>query len=708
MKALIQNLRNGDTSLEDVPVPAIGKYDVLVRTELSLISLGTERMLVEFGKANIFQKARQQPEKVAQVLDKVSTDGFLETFDAVKTKLDSAIPLGYCNTGIVVDVGSAITDIRIGDRVVSNGSHSEFVSVPVNLCAKVDRTVRKEQAVFAILGSIALQGVRVADCRLGDTVVVVGLGLIGLLSIELLRAAGCQVIGIDPDQSRREIAVSRGVANCYAHVEEAQKSGFAELNAGNGADSVLVTAASTSKRLLSNSAKLLRRKGSLVLVGVCPIELDRDTFFKKEIFFQVSSSYGPGRYDVQYENKGFDYPIGYVRWTANRNIRAFLQLLQDNSVETSHLITKTVPFEKSLDEYSHFGHESSLGVLLDYRSETDCSRTVSFPIKTEPGIAESLGRSHSRVSTSIGVSVIGAGNYVTKIIAPSLSRRTILKTLVSKNGLNASLAAKRFGFKEASSDPEIAINDPEVELIFIATPHESHCDLICRSLDKGKKVFVEKPLCISSRQLERLKSYSVDSFVMVGFNRRYSKFTRKIKQLLASEVAPSAFIYTVNAGVVDSDHWVMDMRIGGGRIIGEVCHFVDLLQFLSGGLVESINVSSLSGSESTLINLTMTNGSVAQLNYLTNGNKKLAKERLEVFCAGKHLLLDNFKSLKGRGWSNFSTLKSLRQDKGQRLCIESCVKAAEEGKPCPISLSESIRVTEVCFEIVRQCRGLTT
>lgn len=699
MKQLVQNLKTGETFFVESPTPTVGVNEVLVRTEYSLISTGTEKMLVDFGKANIFNKALQQPEKVAQVINKMKTDGVIETFHTVQSKLDDSIPLGYSNCGSVIAVGSGVHEFRVGDRVVSNGYHAEVVCVPKNLCVRVDPSVKSSEAVYTVLGSIALQALRTADCRLGEVVMVVGLGLVGLLCVQILRANGCRVIGVDPDERRRELAEEFGADQTFESLQDNLQPFVLQLTEQAGLDSILVAASSKSDSLLKESAQYLRRKGTLVLVGVCPIEFDRDVFFTKEICFQVSASYGPGRYDPTYEKDGIDYPVGYVRWTAKRNFEAVMSLMKSKSLDLVSLTSKTVSFEDALAEYSNLGALCNLGIVMTYKRDDERVFSSCVEIGHPERVIPSIRKYD--LEKKVGLSLIGSGSYAKKVIAPNLPKNhCVLHAVASKQGLSATFLAKKIGFKKSVTNNEEVISHSETELVFIATPHNSHADLVGRCVDNKKAVFVEKPLCISRDELDFLKNKCGDqAFVMVGFNRRFSVFSRKIKELLSKENNPTIFVYTINAGQVSRDHWIQDSKVGGGRIIGEVCHFVDLLQFLSGSRMSLISASAIPDSDGVLANFRMANGSIAQLNYITNGHKSVPKERLQIFSAEKYLLLDNFKSLKGRGWSGFSSLRTFRQDKGQSACIRSCVESVIRGEKPSVSIEDAFWVSELCFDI---------
>jgi len=645
---------------------------VLIRSRASLISSGTERMLLEFGRAGWIGKARQQPDKVRQVLEKIRTDGAWATWEAVQAKLDQPVALGYSNAGVVLEVGAGVTEFRPGDRVVSNGPHAEIVAVPKNLCARIPDGVADDAAAFTVLGAIALQGARLAQPTLGETFAVIGLGLIGLLAVQILRAHGCRVVGLDPDERRFELA---------------RRFGAEPYRQGELIDGVLICAATQSSDPVHQAAQMCRKRGRIVLVGVTGLELSRDDFYKKELSFQVSCSYGPGRYDPAYEEKGQDYPLGYVRWTAQRNFEAVLQLMAEGKLDVAPLITHRFPFEQAERAYEVIlGGEPHLGVLLEYGEKPEAAlRSRTLAIRESP----------PKPSERPSVALIGAGQHALKVLLPALQASdAVLKIVADTNGVAAAHAARKFGFEQASTDVDAILQDAAVDTVFIATRHDSHARLVCEALRAGKHVYVEKPLAIRAAELEQIQEAcrQAQGILMVGFNRRFAPHVAKMKELLGRAAEPKALIMTVNAGAIPADHWIQDPERGGGRIIGEACHFVDLLRFLVGVPISSVEVRRLA-SDTATITLAFTDGSTGTVHYLANGHRSFPKERLELFCGGRILQLDNFRVLTGYGWPGFRRMRLWKQDKGHRAAVASFLEAVRSGGPSPIPAEEAIEVT---------------
>jgi len=705
MKQILQNLGNGETILAEIPVPAVSKGQILIRSQRSLVSIGTERMLVDFGRANLLDKARQQPAKVAQVLAKIKTDGLMPTLDAVRSKLDQPIPLGYSNAGIVVSVGAGVRGFQIGDRVISNGPHSEYVVVPENLCAKIPDSVSLDEAAFTVIASIALQGTRLVAPTFGETFVVTGLGLIGLITTQILLAQGCHVIGIDYSTEKCERAASYG-----AHVVDLSQGGdpvatAMKLTNEHGVDGVLVTASSKSNEPMHQAALMCRKRGRIILVGVTGLELSREDFYEKELSFQVSCSYGPGRYDDVYEQQGIDYPIGFVRWTEQRNFQAILDGIASGRLDLKGLITHRFPFDKAVEAYGPDA-KGALGLVLEYPdAEQELpSRVISLsPGSAAAGVQE------------VGVGLIGAGGFTSLVMLPALqSTGARLRTIASSKGITSTHLGKKFGFEQSTTDLDLLFNDSQTNTVFVTTRHDSHSRLVERALKSGKRVFVEKPLAITREELESLKqSYqSVENpFVMVGFNRRFSPLSIKARQLLSSTAGPKSVVMMINAGAIPANNWNHDPAIGGGRIIGEGCHFVDLARYLVGSAIVKVQASSAhdrSGNpieDESTINLSFEDGSMATIHYLASGHKGLAKERIEVFVDGKVLQLDNFRALTGFGWNGFNGMKLKKQDKGHFAEVAEVVDRVRKGTGSPIPWNELLEVTEAVFDAVDQIRA---
>lgn len=702
MRQVLQSLRDGSTELADVPSPRVIRGHLLIRTSATLVSAGTERMLVEFGKANWLDKARLQPDKVRMVLDKVRTDGLATTMEAVRSKLDQPLALGYCNVGTVLEVGDDVVGFAVGDRVVSNGKHAEIVRVPANLCARTPDGISDEAAVFTVLAAIGLQGIRLTNPTLGECVVVTGLGLIGLLTVQMLRAQGCRVLGIDFNPQRLAIARSFGadVIDAGSGVDVVEQA--RAFSRGRGVDAVIITASTKSNDPVSQAARMCRQRGRIVLVGVTGLELSRADFYEKELTFQVSCSYGPGRYDPAYEEGGQDYPVGFVRWTEQRNFEAVLDLMASGALDIAPLVSHRFALDDAVDAYGLLASDApALGILLQYDQPAPGdnnrpSRTVSLS-----AVAPASGR--------CVVAFLGAGNYAGRVLIPAFKAAgAVLHTVVSSGGVSANHHGRKHGFANASTDSEAVWADTAIDTVVVATRHDDHARSVLMALSSGKHVFVEKPLCLGLDELERIEAALADAphlRLMVGFNRRFAPHVVRIKQLLAGISVPKSFVMTVNAGEIPADHWTQDPRIGGGRIVGEGCHFIDLLRHLAGWAIVGQTVVGL-GRHATLdvtsdkatIILEFADGSVGTLHYLANGHRGFPKERLEVFCAGRVLQLDNFRVLRGWGWPGFSAMRSWRQDKGQLACASAFVMALREGRSAPIPVAEILEVSRISIQ----------
>jgi predicted dehydrogenase len=700
MRQVLQSLRDGSTEIADVPSPRVSSGHLLIRTTATLVSAGTERMLVEFGKANWLQKARQQPDKVRMVLDKMRTDGIATTVDAVRSKLDQPLALGYCNVGTVIEVGEGVSGFSVGDRVVSNGKHAEVVRVPANLCARVPDEVGDEDAAFTVLAAIGLQGIRLANPTLGECIVVTGLGLIGLLTVQMLRAHGCRVLGVDFEPQRLELARAFGADVIDAGAGGDVVEQALAFSRGRGVDAVIITASTKSNDPVAHAARMCRQRGRIVLVGVVGLELSRADFYEKELSFQVSCSYGPGRYDPAYEEGGQDYPVGFVRWTEQRNFEAVLDLLASGAVDTGPLVSHWFDLDDALDAYALLsGEASSLGIVLKYaQSGADAAPPVrSVRLSADPAPAGSGT-----------VAFIGAGNYAGRVLIPAFKAAGArLHTVVSSGGVSATHHGKRHGFANASTDSEAVWADAAIDTVVIATRHDDHARSVLKALAAGKDVFVEKPLCLRLDELERIEAALTDSpgsRLMVGFNRRFAPHVVRMKQLLERIDEPKSFVMTVNAGQIPPDHWTQDPDIGGGRIVGEACHFIDLLRHLAGAAITAQHAVALGRSpalaitaDKATLTLGFADGSTGTIHYLANGHKAFPKERLEVFCAGRVLQLDNFRVLRGWGWPGFSRMRLWRQDKGQEACARAFLGSIRQGSDAPIPASELIETSRAAI-----------
>ncbi|HEO1797867.1 MULTISPECIES: bi-domain-containing oxidoreductase [Acinetobacter] len=710
MKQILQDMANGGTTVTEAPVPQCSKGHLLISTTTSLISAGTERMLVGFGKASLIDKARQQPEKVKMVLEKVQTDGLLTTYDAVKSKLAQPLALGYCNVGVVHEVGSNVENFQVGDRVVSNGPHADMVKVPKNLCAKIPDNVSDEFASFAVVASIGLQGIRLAQPTLGESFVVTGAGLIGLLTIQMLRANGCRVLAIDFDQSKLDLAKQFGAEICNpAKGEDPVAVGLA-FSRGTGVDGVIITASTKVSDPVTQAARMSRKRGRIILVGVTGLELNRADFYEKELSFQVSCSYGPGRYDTEYEDKGNDYPLGFVRWTEQRNFVAVLDMMAAGTLNVEPLITQRFEFEDAPKAYDALTEDKSgLGLLLKYNSPVESrleKRVVLRPITIEPKNAV--------------VGFIGAGNYASRILIPAFKKASSqLHTIVTSGGINGVIHGEKTGFAEASTDIDDLLNNKDINTVAIATRHNSHAYFVEKVLASGKNVFVEKPLALTVEEIEKIETVYNQNIqnnqyarVMVGFNRRFSPQVQKMKTLLDTVKEPKSFIMTMNAGAIPADHWTQDNTVGGGRIIGEACHFIDLMRFLAGSKIVSIQARRMGETDAVQvledkasITLGFEDGSFGTIFYLANGASSFPKERVEVFTAGRVLQLDNFRKLKGFGWPGFNKMNLWRQDKGQDACAAVFVDSIRDGKEAPIPADEIFEVARVTIQVAEILRA---
>lgn len=712
MKQILQDMANGGTTVTEAPVPQCSKGHLLISTTTSLISAGTERMLVGFGKASLIDKARQQPEKVKMVLEKVQTDGLLTTYDAVKSKLAQPLALGYCNVGIVHEVGANVDDFQVGDRVVSNGPHADMVKVPKNLCAKIPDNVSDESASFAVVASIGLQGIRLAQPTLGESFVVTGAGLIGLLTIQMLRANGCRVLAIDFDQSKLDLAKQFGAEICNPGKGEDPVAVGLAFSRGVGVDGVIITASTKVSDPVIQAARMSRKRGRIILVGVTGLELNRADFYEKELSFQVSCSYGPGRYDTEYEEKGNDYPLGFVRWTEQRNFVAVLDMMAAGTLNVEPLITQRFEFEDAPKAYDALTEDKSgLGLLLKYNSPVETrleKRVVLRPISIEPKNAV--------------VGFIGAGNYASRILIPAFKKASSqLHTIVTSGGINGVIHGEKTGFAEASTDLDGLLNNKDINTVAIATRHNSHAYFVERVLSAGKNVFVEKPLALTVEEIEKIETIYNQNIqnnqyarVMVGFNRRFSPQVQKMKTLLDTVKEPKSFIMTMNAGAIPADHWTQDNAVGGGRIIGEACHFIDLMRFLAGSKIVSIQARRMGETDAVQvledkasITLGFEDGSFGTIFYLANGASSFPKERVEVFTAGRVLQLDNFRKLKAFGWPGFNKMNLWRQDKGQDACAAVFVDSIRDGKEAPIPADEIFEVARVTIQVAEILRAQT-
>ena len=710
LRQILQNLSNGETKLEEVPCPKNIKSNILIATRKTVISAGTEKMLVDFGKAGYIDKARKQPEKVKMVLDKIVTDGLMPTIDAVRSKLDQPLPLGYCNSGVILETD--VDGFEVGDRVVSNGNHAEVVRVPKNLCAKIPSNVDDESAAFAVLAAIGLQGIRLAKPTIGEYFVVTGLGLIGLMCVQMLRANGCRVIGIDYDTNKCELAKKFGALTVDLSKNEDPIITANSFSRGNGIDGVIITATSDSDEVIHQSAKMCRKRGRIILVGVVGLNLKRDDFFEKEITFQVSSSYGPGRYDLNYEQKGNDYPIGFVRWTEQRNFEAVLEMMSSGALDIKSIITHRFDIAQANEAYDLLDKSNVLGIVLNYPKKDKANLTNSRVV-----LNNQSPRKLNPLSPCVGF--IGAGNYAARTLIPAFKEAgAILDTLVTSTGISGIHHGKKNQFLTASTNTSDLWTNDRINIISIVTRHNAHAEQVVNALNVGKNVFVEKPLSITIDGLDMVdKAYheanrSGVARLMVGFNRRFAPHIIKMKELLQVRNSPKTIIMTVNAGAMPSDHWVQDTYVGGGRIIGEACHFIDLMRHLVGSKIINFQAAMIGNvpgvqprDDKASITLFFEDGSFGTIHYLANGDSSFPKERIEVFCDNAVLQMDNYRILKGYGWPGFKKMKLFKQDKGQKACVKSFIDSITNGTECSIPYVEIKESSRVSIEIANLLRN---
>lgn len=626
----------------------------------------------------------------------------MPTLEAVFNKLDEPLPLGYCNSGEVIAVGEGVTEFSIGDRVASNGSHAQFVCVPKNLVAKIPDSVSYEEACFTVIGSIGLQGIRLAAPTIGETFVVIGLGLIGLLTSQLLLANGCRVIGFDYDETKIALAKKNGVDAFNSSINDPVKI-VDQLTNGIGADAVIITASTKSNDVISQSARMSRKRGRIVLVGVIGLDIQRADFYKKELTFQVSCSYGPGRYDEDYEFKGNDYPLAFVRWTEKRNFETILTAIERKKIDVLSLITDRVVLEDYQLIYNNL-KGSSIASIIEYPDPS--SNDIANKVITT--------RSSNFVKPRGNVvGIIGAGNFTKMTMMPALKGTQVtLKYIASAGGLTAKSLANKYGFEFSTTDYYTILQDPKVDLVIITTRHDQHAPMVINSLKAGKHVFVEKPLAISQEELnEIIEVYNglpSPLSVTVGFNRRFSPFSMKAKQLLGVDIPPINMVATINAGNIPSDVWVHDMKIGGGRIIGEACHFIDLMSFFAGSNVKEVYMSALGtnpseNTDNAIITLKYVNGSQGVINYFANGNKRYPKERIEIYSQERILVIDNFKNMKGYGFKSFSSMGGAI-NKGHKHQFTSLLSQLQKGGEPLIDFSSIINTTQASISAVESLR----
>lgn len=704
MLQILQSYKSGELWLAEVPVPACKSNGIIMQNRVSFVSAGTEKMLVDFAKKNIVGKAMAMPDQVKKVIRKMQTEGIAATLEKVQTKLDQPIPLGYSCAGIIEEVGKNVPGIVRGDRVACGGAtyanHADYNYVPKNLVVKIPDSVSFEDASCATVGSIALQGIRQCDIRIGETVCVIGLGLLGIIAVQFLKASGARVIGFDPNQKRCQLAIDLG-ADMATH--EMLESAALEFSKGRGVDAVLITAATKSNEPVTVAGEICRAHGKVVVTGMVGMDIPRDMYYKKELDFKLSLSYGPGRYDPNYEEAGHDYPFGYVRWTEQRNIEAFLDCVATGKVTPSKFITHRFSIENALDAYDLLlgkTNEPYLGVVINYpeKEGTELKRIVEItpkPIQVSPG--------------NLGIGFIGAGNFTKGVLFPNLRNieGVTLKGLCTATGMNAAETGKKEGFVYATTDYKQLLADKDISTIFVTTRHETHANFICEALKADKHVFVEKPLAINREQLEQIQTTISESnkLLMVGFNRRFSPHAMLIADYFKRRTTPLMISYRVNAGAIPKDTWIQDQESGGGRIIGEVCHFIDFVSFIAGAEPVSVSATTIYAENDTIvnedtisINIQFKDGSLANICYIATGTPELPKERCEIFGSQSVAILDDFVHTKCFGILGKRELKG-KQDKGFKNEIKFFFETIKTGVNPPIPLHSMLKTTEITFLI---------
>jgi len=702
MDQLTQELKSGHMEISEVPFPILGNGQILVRNHYSVISAGTESKTVSDARKGYLAKAKSRQKEVKMVIDMIKSEGLKKTYDVVMNKLEALSPLGYSCAGEVIAVSNDISDIKVGEYVACGGAgayHAEVVAVNRNLSVKVPKTVDLKSASFTTIASIAIQGIRQADLRFGENCTVIGLGLIGLLTIKLLRAAGIKAIGVDISEVQVEKAGQIGADLSLVRNTEGIVQQIQDFTDGHGTDAVIITAGSSSLDPVEFAGEITRKKGKVVIVGAVPTGFSRPNYYKKELDLRMSSSYGPGRYDADYEEKGFDYPIGYVRFTENRNMQTFVDLLASKKLDISALITHTFDFEEAPDAYDLILKRSEplIGVVLKYDSNKNLERVVR------------LRENKPSQNNSLNISFIGAGNFAQNAILPRIKSKCKFKGIVTHEGNSSRYVADKYGFEYCTNDPKEILEDKNTGTVFIVTRHNTHAEYSIEALKNNKNVYVEKPLALTLGELNEIKNIYENSKVglMLGFNRRFSPLTTKLINFFDAS-SKKAINIRVNAGIVPPDHWVHDPAVGGGRIIGEVCHFIDLAYFIASSKVLSVH-STVLNSKPTLndtvsINLTFENGSIANISYFSNGNKNVPKERIEVFSNGSVAVIDDFKIMETFSNNNKEKFKLKSQDKGHSIQFDKILAALENESEFPISFDEIYHSSFVTLESIRSIK----
>ena len=703
MQQMTQNIRNGELSVRTVPDPMARPGHILIANEASVISAGTEKMAIDLARKSLLGKARERPDHVRRVLQKLRQEGFFSTLDQVRNKLDEPMSLGYASAGTVLAVGAGVQAFKPGDRVAANGPHAGVVCVPEHLCAHIPSALPTEQAAFAVLGAIALNGVRLARLGIGDTALVIGLGLIGQIAVSLLKAQGCCVLATDPDTGRCETAVKMG-ADCA--VPQLSADDVERRTGGLGADAVLIAAATKSDAPSELAGNAVRKKGRVVVVGAVGMNLPRRPYYFKEAEFVVACSYGPGRYDADYEERGHDYPAAYVRWTEQRNLQAVLDLMAQGSLNVAPLISHRFPIEQALEAYKlvETGSEPYLGLVLQYPSPEARKPTPTMELRAAPA------------GKKPGIGCIGAGSFARAVTLPLLrqSGSLDLRILCSAGGLSAAHTGEKHGFAAVTTDEESVYANPDVKALFVLTRHNQHAAQVVKGLKAGKAVFVEKPLCLTLSELtdiESLISNLRSPFLQVGFNRRFSPAAVMTREHFAGVSDPLTISCRINAGAIPPEHWTQDETIGGGRILGEACHAIDLATFLTGSRPVRVFAESVGGRKAGLITddqcaitLRHENGSLSSIVYASSGDRAFSKERVEVFGGGRVATIDDFREITLVSNGRVHRRKLQTQDKGHRGELQAFATALTDGQPSPTPWAEVRAVSLAAILAVRSLR----
>jgi len=701
MKQIVQNMKSGETQIVDIPVPIIQPGFLLIRTAASLVSAGTERMLVSFAEKNLLGKAQSRPDLMKQVVEKAKREGILTTLNAAFSRLDQPITLGYSSAGTVMQVGEGVDGFKPGDRVVCAGGsyavHAEYALVPKNLAAHLPKEVKFESGAFATIGAIALNGVRLANPQVGEMSAVIGMGLLGLLTAQILTASGCEVIGMDISPERLAFAQKVGIrAELNKNIEEK----FIQMTHGRGFDHIFICADTTSNDPVELAGEIARDRANIVAIGAVGMDIPRKQYYEKELTFKIARSYGPGRYDKTYEEIGGDYPIGYIRWTEGRNLEAIVELLNQNKLDVASLITHRFPIEHAKEAYALITgkqNQNYLGVIITYPEEEKQ--------QTRKNIITFSSEHIPSKSKKLNIGVIGAGNYANAVFLPTIKKNPHINFLgiISAKGLNAQQSAKKFGFSYADSHTDTILKDEKIDLITILTQHADHADLVKKGLQAGKHIYCEKPLAITKKQLESIISLfrkKSHPYLTVGFNRRFAPYSIQLKSFFTDRAEPIYAHYRVNAGFIPSSHWLHDPTKGGGRLIGEGCHFIDYMVFLIGQIPESVHTKALPDNgkytrDNFVITMNFPDGSIGTISYLANGNKSVGKEYLEVFSGGRVGILDDFRKLQLFGKTAIKKREYFKQDKGHASAWDKFVNAVIKNTEAPIPYAELIGTTYV-------------